>query len=237
MVESEWLVREPDGKLDIRYILYDHGVPEQRLEELLVWASRDLKLKAVRLILIVAKRAGKHVNIDRCVFVKDLQIFINERVNVEGEIPALFACVTNIGITHDQRCLLSLFKCLLDAKGNPYQRVSISDDGDFEVRTCVREYLENILEESRAARLNEIERETETILQAVDLEDSRFMLRLDDGNDNHDIFDTKHEIEFAEDVKRYKDEEVHLTPEKKRRESVFGRVKRKMWTGLSRKPK
>ena len=231
---SEWLVREPDGNLDIRYILYDHEVSEKRLEDLMVWASRDLKLKAVRLILIVAKRDGKRLNIDRCAAAKNIEIFITERANVKGKVPALFACVTNIGKNHDLVNMCSLFTCLLRAKANPYQMVSITDDEDFEVRTCVREYLENILEESKVINAKEIQREANSILRIIDREDQSFMTELN-KDEACDIFNTRDEITFAEDVKRAVDEKTQ--PEKKRRESVFGKVKRRVWNGLSRKPK
>lgn len=245
---SEWLVREPDGLMDIRYILYDHEVSERRYEQLLVWAARDLRLKAVRLILIVAKRAGKRLNIDSCAAVRDVEIFIDEKAQVKGDVPALFACVTNIGKPHDPDSLSSLFTCLLEAKANPYQTVFITDEGDFEVRTCVREYLENIVEESKLARLKDVELEGRKILQIIDREDqTSFSLMELESNDNGksfctDIFNTRDEIVFADDVKRAVDntpekEEslAKVRPGKERRESVFGRVKRKVWNGISRK--
>ena len=234
---SEWLVREPDGNLDIRYILYDHEMTEKRYEQLLVWAARDLKFKAVRLLLIVAKRTGKRLNIDSCAAAKDIEIFITETATVNGNIPALFACVTNIGKVHDTNSLRSLFTCLLEAKANPYQTVYITGNENFEVRTCVREYLENILEESKVANLKEIERETSAILQAIDREDQASMTELDTIDCAGDIFNTRDEIIFADDVKRAVDEtQLNHPAGSKRRESIFGKVKRRVWTGLSRKP-
>lgn len=234
---SDWLVREPDGNLDIRYILYDHEMSERKYEQLLVWAARDLKLKAVRLILIVAKRAGKRLNIESCAAANDMEIFITERATVKGHIPALFACVTNLGKMHDLGNLCSVFTCLLEAKANPYQTVYIKDDEDFEVRTCVREYLENILEESKVTNVKEIQTEAESILRIIDREDKSFMTEFD-REDKADIYNTRDEIIFAEDVERAADGKgVAARPEKKRRESVFGKVKRRVWDGLSRKPR
>ena len=232
---SDWLVREPDGNLDIRYILYDHEISERKYEQLLVWAARDLKLKAVRLILIVAKRAGKRLNIDSCATAKDMEIFVTERATVKGNIPALFACVTNLGKMHDIANLCSVFTCLMEAKANPYQTVYITDDEDFEVRTCVREYLENVLEESKVTNVKEIQTEAESILRIIDREDKSFMTEFD-REDKTDIYNTRDEIIFAEDVERAADGKVVAArPEKKRRESVFGKVKRRVWDGFSRK--
>jgi hypothetical protein len=234
---SEWLVKDTSGNLDIRYILYDREISSERYEELLVWAAQDLQLKAVRLILIVAKRAEKDLDIDRRVHSVNIRLFINETTTVTGEIPALFACVTNICKEHDRDKLSSLFDCLLQAKGNPYQTVCIRDGDDFEVRTCVRQYLENILEESIAANYPEIQSEARAMLQAIDGADKKIFQSNLDRYGLDDIYSTRNEIIFAEEVKQATAQEARVKPipEKKRRESVFGKVKRKVWDGLSRK--
>ena len=243
---KEWVVHEPGGCLDIRYILYDHDMSRKRYEQLLVWASRDLNLRAVRLLSIVAKRAGKRLNIDACAPVSDIRLFLNNaqasgESEVHGNVPALFACVTNIGRTkdpdyqQDSRNLSEIFKFLLHAKANPYQTVHIADDHGFEARTTPREYLENILEEAISADSQEVQDLIREILKIIDQEDQTFMIGLKDT----DIYTTRDEIRFAEDVQGTAEkvtisEATQTPPPRKRRESVFGKITRKLTKGLSR---
>lgn len=253
---SAWLVKEPGGNLDIRYILYDRDMSRRRYEELLVWASRDLNFRAVRLISIVAKRAGKRLNIDACAAIEDVRLFLNEAQpngmqgsgGVHGDVPALFACITNVGkgdpTTHQRkRDLVEIFRFLLRAKANPYQTIHITDDQGFEARTTPREYLENILEEAKAADLLETESEIRGILDMIDYEDKTFMNDL--NMNSPDIYSTHNELRFADDVEcangisdMVKHESAPVAaPQvipRKRRESVFGKLKRKVSKGLSR---